>query len=108
MDNATIRLFGQVFKIIYVNQDEISNCFGEKTVYNSTIKIADHLSGHERISTLLHEISHQILRQSAAEHKIADSDIEFICDVFGFSLATIILDNPDFLEIIKASDANRE
>ena len=106
--DKTIKLFSQVFKIIYVNQDEISNCFGEKTVYNSTIKIADHLSGHERISMLLHEVSHQILRQTGAEHKIADSDIEYICDLFSFSLATIILDNPDFLEILKASDVNRE
>jgi len=108
MDNATIRLFGQVFKIIYVNQCEIPDCFGEKTVHNATIKIADHLSDHERISALLHEIVHQILRQTAAEYKIKESDIEFICDLFSFSLATIILDNPDFLEIIKANYVNKE
>lgn len=95
-----INLYGQEFEIEEVIPDEIEGNWGYLFRYNSKIKIAKYLGGFEKLSTILHEINHQIAKHSGLSHKYKEEELEYILDVFANGWASIILLNDDLMEIL--------
>jgi hypothetical protein len=99
MKNKII-LNGQEFEIIECSDVSHSGNRGELYHYSNKIKIAPDLEGLERLGTIWHEIIHKIMVISGAEHIIKADKHEYICDLMGYGIASVMLQNPDLMKLV--------
>jgi len=99
-----INLFGQEYTISFEEPDSFGNCWGYINHNSATIRVANHLKGFCKTQTIVHELMHKIILHSGIEHNEKyDDNKEYLAEVFAQGLTTIIMMNPNFMEIVNGS-----
>ena len=96
-----IILNGQEFSITESKDINNSGSYGEKHAYNHSMRIADYLEGLEKLGTIMHEIIHHFMRFAGADHKFNKEDQEYICDFLGYGFASLMMQNPDLMDLVE-------
>lgn len=91
--NKSINLFGASYKIEYIHCEKLDGKYGEILYSCQIIQIANHLTGSEKIATLIHEINHQCLNHKALNFILNKDQIEYLSEAFAQGLTTIYYNN---------------
>jgi len=99
--NKTIKIMGQTYEIKFIEPDYFRDKWGEIKYNDSEINIANDLIGHTKTRVILHELMHGIMQHCGFEYiEKAELNEEYLAEIFARGLASIISDNPNFMDII--------